>query len=366
MLSLNNNDGTMHDDNSFTAIKIQNTLDPLMNHQHQCSEEYSNQGFIKVQSNDKDEQNLHSSNHHSSPSSSSFLVETTTSHRCFNCKSWSKESWFKLIFSLLLFGLICFVIVNYTFHLNYIGDLLNFVTDEMIRSPILGSLYFIIIYTIFVLLCIPASILTLTGGIVYGSAFGLWIGWVSYFGVVSFAAIISCIFAFLLGRYIFHDFFSIRFIKKLKTLKAIDNVLQKKGFQVVFLLRLSPIVPFSVLNYILALTSVSLRSYAFASIGILPGSLLYSFIGTFTGLAISEGSQSESTEAESKTIQILKYTLLVLGIIAMIISIYIITVNAKKEFKKILAENEGSESQMENEGEIEGEMEIEGSIESRI
>merc|ERR1719198_505159 len=117
----------------------------------------------------------------------------------------------------------------------------------MTENPFLGSFYFIIIYTIFVLLCIPASVLSLIGGIVYGSAFGLWIGWGAYFGVVFLAAFTSSILAFFLGRYIFSDFIYHRFISKLKTLQAIDNVLQAKGFQVVLLLRLSPIVPFSVL-----------------------------------------------------------------------------------------------------------------------
>ena len=53
------------------------------------------------------------------------------------------------------------------------------------------------------------------------------------------------------------------------------------GFKIVVLLRLSPVLPFSALNYALGLTRVSLRDYVLGSwIGMLPGTVLYVYLGS--------------------------------------------------------------------------------------
>ena len=64
---------------------------------------------------------------------------------------------------------------------------------------------------------------------------------------------------------------------------AIDRAVGREGFKIVLLLRLSPVFPFNMLNYGLGLTNVRFVDYVAASIGMLPGSLLYTYSGFLAG-----------------------------------------------------------------------------------
>jgi uncharacterized membrane protein YdjX (TVP38/TMEM64 family) len=71
---------------------------------------------------------------------------------------------------------------------------------------------------------------------------------------------------------------------------VLDQALGDTGFAMVFLLRLSPVFPFSLLNYALGLTRISLKTYVFASgLGMIPGLFMYVYLGSaahsFTELA---------------------------------------------------------------------------------
>ena len=62
---------------------------------------------------------------------------------------------------------------------------------------------------------------------------------------------------------------------------AIDEAIGESGFKIVFLLRLSPIFPFNLLNYALGVTRVRFRDYVIASLlGMLPGTFLYVYLGS--------------------------------------------------------------------------------------
>src|SRR5439155_17731667 len=66
--------------------------------------------------------------------------------------------------------------------------------------------------------------------------------------------------------------------------KAIDAAVAREGWKIVGLARLSPIFPFTLLNYGFGLTRVSLRDYFFASwIGMLPGTVVYVYTGSLIG-----------------------------------------------------------------------------------
>ena len=66
--------------------------------------------------------------------------------------------------------------------------------------------------------------------------------------------------------------------------KAIDEAVAREGWKIVALLRLSPVVPFNLLNYAFGLTRVSLRDYVIASwIGMMPGTLMYVYLGSVAG-----------------------------------------------------------------------------------
>ncbi|MBE9216169.1 TVP38/TMEM64 family protein [Plectonema cf. radiosum LEGE 06105] len=184
-----------------------------------------------------------------------------------------------------------------------------------------GPIAFIIIYNVATLLFIPGSLLTLKGGCLFGLCWG------SLYVLI--AAIIGAIFAFLVGRYISRDWVCQQIGKKPK-FQAIDKAVAKNGFKIVFLTRLSPIFPFNLLNYAFGVTQVSLKDYILGSIGMIPGTVMYVYMGSLIGnIAIKNPSIPISPEA-----QFAQMLLQGVGLIATVfVTIYIAKV-AKKALKE--------------------------------
>ncbi len=112
-----------------------------------------------------------------------------------------------------------------------------------------------------------------------GFLFGTWLGT----AVVNVAGTIGAILAFLAARYVFAD--AIKRSSEVRPrltrwLAALDEGFRKHGAYYVLLLRLTPIIPFFVVNLGLGLTSVRLRDYWWASqLGMLPISLVIANAG---------------------------------------------------------------------------------------
>lgn len=188
---------------------------------------------------------------------------------------------------------------------------------------VLGPIAYIVIYNLATLLFIPGSLLTLKGGCLFG------VFWGSIY--VFIAAIIGATFAFLIGRYLSRDWVS-RQMEKHPKFKAINLAVAKEGWKIVLLTRLSPIFPFNLLNYAFGVTQVSLKDYILGSLGIIPGTVMYVYIGSLaTNLAaINTSHQPSSPEA-----QIWQWSMQVIGLIATIgVTVYI-----TKIAKKSLQEN---------------------------
>lgn len=113
--------------------------------------------------------------------------------------------------------------------------------------------------------------------------------------------------------------------------RALLKALENNGFKIVLLLRLAPIVPFSLLNYALGASSVSLQDYLFASIGLIPKQSLIVYV------AVSVGSLKEAVDKETgNTTEVI--IILVVGSVLGIIAAVYLTVVAKREFNKIIQE----------------------------
>jgi hypothetical protein len=100
------------------------------------------------------------------------------------------------------------------------------------------------------------------------------------------------------------------------------------------LLRLSPIVPFCVINYLMAGTSLSLRDYVISLFGILPGTVAYVFIGTTLGnyLGFKDDNHHDSShEQTTKWIQLIS---LLIGVILTLLATILLSYHARKELQK--------------------------------
>lgn len=178
----------------------------------------------------------------------------------------------------------------------------------------IGPLVFIAGYALATVAFIPGSVLTFAAGAIFGLGKGV--------AVVFVGATIGSTLAFLLSRYVARDAVQRRVAGNAK-FAAVDRAIASQGRRIVLLLRLSPAFPFSLLNYALGLTRISLVDYVVASIGMLPGTVLFVYSGKLAGdvAAVAGGASAPKGAAY--------YTVLSIGLLATVIVTTIITRTAR-------------------------------------
>jgi uncharacterized membrane protein YdjX (TVP38/TMEM64 family) len=148
-----------------------------------------------------------------------------------------------------------------------------------------GIFIFIIVYAAATVLLAPGSILTIGAGF----AFGLWKGFLA----VSGGATLGAALAFLVARFIARDKVE-AIAQRNHKFRSIDHAIGKQGAKLIFLLRLSPVIPFNLSNYFYGLTAVRFWPYVLASwIGMIPGTFLYVYIGTAGKAAVEAAAGGE-------------------------------------------------------------------------
>lgn len=134
-----------------------------------------------------------------------------------------------------------------------------------------GVVAFVLLYVLVTALLGPASALTLSAGLAYG-AWG--------FPLVVASATLAASVAFLLGRYVARDRVT-RWINRDARLSALNAAISLQGWRVVGLMRLSPMLPYGVQNYLFSVTRIHFVPYVVATlIGIMPATALYVYIGS--------------------------------------------------------------------------------------
>ncbi len=178
-----------------------------------------------------------------------------------------------------------------------------------------GGITFILIYIIATIAFIPGAALTLGAGTLFG------VIWGSIY--VFIGATLGAIAAFLIGRYLARDWIGKK-IEGNQKFVAIDRAVAHDGFKIVLLTRLSPAFPFNLLNYAFGITAVGLKEYTIASIGMIPGTVMYVYIGSFAGDLARIGSAPQSP---SPTWQ---WAIRIIGLIAtVVVTIYVTNISRK-------------------------------------
>ncbi len=169
-----------------------------------------------------------------------------------------------LLLTLLAAGVAAFVLLPVK---QYLADFVEWVRGLGWWGPLVFGLVYAV-----TALVIPGSVLTLGAGF----AFGVVLGTV----VVSAASVTTATIAFWLGRTLARGWVEAKVAASPK-FRAIDQAVGENGFKIVLLTRLSPVFPFTLLNYAFGLTKVRFRDYLVASwIGMLPGTVLYVYLGS--------------------------------------------------------------------------------------
>tara|TARA_Y100000589_G_scaffold52685_1_gene43884 strand:+ start:2162 stop:2767 length:606 start_codon:yes stop_codon:yes gene_type:complete len=136
-----------------------------------------------------------------------------------------------------------------------------------------GVLTFVCFYIISVLLILPASWLSLMAGFLYGPYLGSFIVFISAF-------IGASISFFLAKEYLVKKIILI--INRFPKIKLLEKIINKGGLKLIILTRLSPLFPFSILNYFYGLNKVTYKDFSIGLLFILPGTYLYCALGSLS------------------------------------------------------------------------------------
>jgi uncharacterized membrane protein YdjX (TVP38/TMEM64 family) len=163
----------------------------------------------------------------------------------------------------------------------------------------LGAVFYTAAYLPVAILMMPAILLTLGAGFAFGLVEGFFVAWI---GSTAGAAA-----AFLIGRYAARERVARAIATRGPRYAAIDRAIGKKGARIVFLLRLSPLVPYVVSNYFYGLTAIPFGPYVVATAaGMAPLTFLYVSLGAAAREVVGDPSGPAGAW---------KWTLIVVGVV---------------------------------------------------
>jgi uncharacterized membrane protein YdjX (TVP38/TMEM64 family) len=163
----------------------------------------------------------------------------------------------------------------------------------------LGVLVFAAVQTFVAIIgLVPASLIGIAAGAIYGVAIG--------FGISAVSTLTGAAIAFGLSRSLLRPFIA-KLLERRTRLRSFDSILADDGWKIVLLLRVSPVMPFAATSYALGLSSISIRHYLLGSLAALPALLGYVVLGSLTTVGLNALSQGSG---------LLQWALLGVGILA--------------------------------------------------
>ncbi|XP_010551774.1 PREDICTED: uncharacterized protein LOC104822310 [Tarenaya hassleriana] len=193
-----------------------------------------------------------------------------------------------------------------------------------------GPIALAVAYIPLTVLAVPASILTVGGGYLFGLPIG--------FVADSVGATLGSGAAFLLGCTIGKPFVVSK-LKDYPQFQSVSLAIENSGFKICLLLRLAPLVPFNMLNYLLSVTPIPLGEYLLSSwLGMMPITLALVYVGT-TLKDLSDVTHGWSEFSMSR------WVFLVSSLVVSVVLMICVTKVAKDALRKALAEHEGMDGE---------------------
>ena len=200
---------------------------------------------------------------------------------------------------------------------RHAGEWIPTLTEWVARLGVWAPLAFVAMYVLGALLLAPGSVMTLAAGALFGLVKGA--------ALVFFAATVGAAAAFVVARHLARGYVERRIGRRLA---AVDEAIARNGLRLVLLLRLSPVLPYNLLNYSLGLTRVRFRDFLLGSVGMLPGTFLYVYYGKVAGdlATLAHGSPARHDAAY--------WTLLAAGLAATIGATVLVTRTARRALQE--------------------------------
>ena len=158
------------------------------------------------------------------------------------------------------------------FYYEELFTLLQILEMQSMEMPFVAACILVGLKIVATTLGLPGTPLTLLSGSLFGKLFGTIIALIgNTLGATA---------AFLLSRYVFRDYVSAHILSNYPKIKSYDEKIKHKGFSTVMAPRLNPLLPFNVLNFLLWVTSITLKKYILGSfIGMIPGTFIFVYFG---------------------------------------------------------------------------------------
>jgi len=209
---------------------------------------------------------------------------------------------------------------------GWLGQKVDALGEWVTNLGWLGPVVYALIYAVLVVCLIPASLMTIGAGVAFGFGLGT--------ATVVAGANLGANLAFLVARYLLRSRVE-KWLSGRKRLQAVDRAVEKQGWRVIVLTRLSPAFPFNVQNYFYGLTKAKHRHYLASSlVAMLPGTMLYVYFGA-AGAEVAAAAGGAADWGQT--------ALLVAGLVATVLVVALVTRTARRELNKALEEAGGTD-----------------------
>lgn len=175
----------------------------------------------------------------------------------------------------------------------------------------MAPVVFVLLFVLNTVLCLPTSVLAMTGGFLFGPVLGMACVWSG--------AVVGASAAFGISRRMGRGWIQRR-IERHPRLHAVEQAVSEEGWRIVILSRLAPGSPFFLLNFVFGLTRIRFLPYLWSTaVSIVPGTFLFVYLGSLGHLALQDRIR---TPAE--------WVLYFAGLAALVLAISLITRRAQR------------------------------------
>jgi len=140
---------------------------------------------------------------------------------------------------------------------------------EVLQWGAWGPVIFMLLYAVGPSFLVPGAVMTIAGGLAFGTAWG------SVYSLIGGDA--GALLAFAAGRFLGKSF-----VEQIvgERFQSMLQKIAKHGFQIIFYLRMVPVIPYNALNLLAGASPIAFRDYFWATmIGMVPGTILFAFLG---------------------------------------------------------------------------------------
>lgn len=213
---------------------------------------------------------------------------------------------------IIVIGLFFFLDLAQYLNLDYVKSKQEVINNYYYLNPVRTGLIFFISYILVTGVSLPgAGIMTLAAGAIFGVVWGTIL--------VSFGSVFGATIAFLIARYLFHDYVQHRFSHRLE---RINKGIREEGDLYLFTIRFVPIFPFFIINNLMALTPIKTLNFAVVSqIGMLLPTIIF----------VNAGTQLAKIESPSDVLSLeLIFSFALLGLFPLVAKKTLIYIRKKK------------------------------------